>query len=244
MRVIDSLHMKILDGCRSSFLPRPLRREMEDALGTSFHNVTIYWVTPDHYFGSIWSGRPFASRDAICLPTTIRDSHDQSFHSVIAHELAHVCQKRLASRPSRRSISAPSLALEIEADLAVWAISRGHQYSPILSDVSDSVRFWGPAGHYYTVYFLSVAAGLDPEICFRNAIYTQLPDQVDELDATAAGMRQFAVGAKSAARLDLEDTNFELQISQALQSANDLMVQRGLHSLMGGGAQTMNRRDG
>jgi hypothetical protein len=42
---------------------------------------------------------------------------------------------------------------------------------------------WGEAGHYYTVYYVSLAAGFDEGTAYRNAFYAQMPDEVEELDA-------------------------------------------------------------
>jgi len=47
----------------------------------------------------------------------------------------------------------------------------------------DEAGMYGEAGHFYTVYFVSLAAGFDEETAFRNAFYSQMPDMVNELDA-------------------------------------------------------------
>jgi len=39
------------------------------------------------------------------------------------------------------------------------------------------------AGHYYTVYYVGLAAGLREEFAFKTAFYAQLPDELSELDA-------------------------------------------------------------
>lgn len=39
------------------------------------------------------------------------------------------------------------------------------------------------SGHYYTVYFVSLAVGFDDDVAREFAFYAQLPDQLDKLDA-------------------------------------------------------------
>ncbi len=80
-------------------------------------------------------------------------------------------------------------------------------------------RGWGVAGHYYTVYFVLLAAGLDPVMAKQLAFFAQMPDQVDELDATSAG----------------EDLMLSFRRAPMLR---DYQVQMGLHALTGGDAET------
>jgi len=47
----------------------------------------------------------------------------------------------------------------------------------------DNTGLYEEAGHYYTVYLLSLAAGFPKDIAFQNAFFAQLPDEVKELDA-------------------------------------------------------------
>ena len=52
---------------------------------------------------------------------------------------------------------------------------------PIVS--SDPTGKYGEAGHYYTTYLISLAAGFSPQRAFENAFYAQLPDEIRSLDA-------------------------------------------------------------
>lgn len=49
--------------------------------------------------------------------------------------------------------------------------------------LSDKTGMYAEAGHFYTVYFVSLAAGFSPEVAYRNAFYAQMPDEVHEFDA-------------------------------------------------------------
>ncbi|WP_430907058.1 RHS repeat domain-containing protein [Maribacter sp. 2-571] len=53
----------------------------------------------------------------------------------------------------------------------------------------DTTGNYGEAGHFYTVYFVSLAAGMDAETAFKNAFFAQLPDEIGELDAVTAQAR-------------------------------------------------------
>ncbi len=153
-----------------------------------------------------------------------------------------ICQKRLSANAAPALPSACSGALELEATIATDVIARGRPYSPVLSDRSEQPRWWGVAGHYYTVYLTSVAAGLDPAISFRNALFAQMPDPVDELDATAAGPRPLvaalgAAGNSMATGLGPGAGLGSQPFSPQLPSSDDIVVQRGLHALTGNNAK-------
>lgn len=138
--------------------------------------------------------------------------------------------------------AATGSALEVEATVAANAIARGRLYSPVLTDRSEQPRWWGVAGHFYTVYLISVAVGLDPEMAFRSAIFTQMPDQVDELDATSAGTRPYmaalgAAGNSMATGLGPGAGLGPQPFAPQLPSSDDIAVQRGLHALTGNSAK-------
>jgi len=61
---------------------------------------------------------------------------------------------------------------------------------PIL--LHDSSGNYGEVGHFYTVYFLSLAAGFDPRTAFQNAVFSQLPDEVRALDAVDMALSYLA----------------------------------------------------
>jgi len=41
------------------------------------------------------------------------------------------------------------------------------------------------AGHYYTVYYVSLAVGFERNTAYKNALFAQMPDEVTQLDATS-----------------------------------------------------------
>lgn len=48
------------------------------------------------------------------------------------------------------------------------------------------------AGHYYTVYFTSLAVGFNEEVAFRHGLLAQMPDEVGWLDAANMHINQMA----------------------------------------------------
>ena len=49
--------------------------------------------------------------------------------------------------------------------------------------LTDPQGTYGVPGHYYTVYFTSLATGMDPGTAARNAFFSYLPDMVYDFDA-------------------------------------------------------------
>ncbi|MDF2679174.1 MAG: Rhs family protein [Brevibacillus sp.] len=129
--------------------------------------------------------------------------------------------------------------------------------------LTDPTGMYSEAGHYYTVYFVSLAVGFSPEVAYRNAFYAQMPDEVNEFDAIEVEWeRQTSFATKSGAALDsavnaIEKTGASFAngmmnymgyytdkprdpapssrqtASAELQTQRDDM-QRGLHTLTGG----------
>jgi hypothetical protein len=104
---------------------------------------------------------------------------------LLAHELAHVVQKRRRGRNQTGSAQAPPprWRVESEAAAAAAAVAGGGCFTCVLADEPDRPRFWGPLGHYYTVYFVMLSAGVQDDLAHELAYYTQIPDLVSELDA-------------------------------------------------------------
>ena len=102
---------------------------------------------------------------------------------MIAHEAVHIIQKRHAVHAQ-----ADVGELEREACLGASFVRRETTFRPQLPDPGSAARFWGPAGHYYTVYFVMLAAGFSPEVARLRAVCCQLPDQVHDFDATAGAL--------------------------------------------------------
>src|SRR5437867_4129532 len=80
-------------------------------------------------------------------------------------------------------------------------------------------------GHYYTAYFVSLAVGFDPPTALRHAVFAQMPDEVNALDATYQEESRLAAPGGM-----VSWTRFERDL-----------VQRGLHALTGGLSDTERR---
>jgi RHS repeat-associated protein len=99
--------------------------------------------------------------------------------------------------------------------------------------LSDPTGHYGEGGHYYTVYFVSLAAGFDPDTAYRNAVFAQMPDEVDALDAIHQQIQYLAI-VSSARVIERSPIGpYGPAIERWARAERDL-VQRGLHSLTGG----------
>jgi len=50
----------------------------------------------------------------------------------------------------------------------------------------DPNGLWEEQGHFYTTYMVAIAAGLDRDTAYELAYYSQLPDEIGEMDAVHA----------------------------------------------------------
>ncbi|MFT8243175.1 DUF4157 domain-containing protein [Roseomonas sp. BN140053] len=144
------------------------------------------------------------------------DPADPAAGPVIAHEVAHLLQKR---RPGPRD----EAGAEREARRAARIVMAGGMV--VLRTASDpaAVSCWGEVGHYYTVYVTMLAAGLPGTDAASIAFYAQLPDEAAELDAFEA----------AAVRLTTA-TFLGGPIGGAVQYYKDCKpIQQGLHALTG-----------
>ena len=101
---------------------------------------------------------------------------------------------------------------------------------------TDPTGTYGEAGHYYVVYLASLAAGFDPNVAYRNAFYSQLPDDVYELEA---------VPLEQKLATKFYPLRWLGSPKQYKTQKNDVaVVHSGLHALTGGNAdkETQNRR--
>ena len=175
-------------GGRRTFALRPeFRRKMEDAFGEGFSDVAVRRSgAVDASLGGVAAT---VGRDVLIgggfarLPAGARER-------VLAHELAHVVQKRRSAAADPRSSRDPRYRarLEAEADQAAIEAVRGRRAVCRLPDIASAPSAWGPAGHYWTCYFVMLAAGVDEEEAQQRAFFCQMPDQVREFDATCAGV--------------------------------------------------------
>lgn len=93
-------------------------------------------------------------------------------------------------------------------------------------------------GHYYTVYYTSLAVGFNEEIAFRHAVLSQMPDEVLWMDA-AHMQTQECKGHFGISKIDLgKETDFN-GVLRYVPADERYRVQYGLHSLPG---RTLNER--
>lgn len=83
------------------------------------------------------------------------------------------------------------------------------------------------SGHYYTVYYVSLAVGFDNNAAFKNAFFAQLSDEVKELDAIHVA-KEFFIASLVASR------NVNLGIYSHPSPDYMLDIQEGGHGLTGG----------
>lgn len=136
-------------------------------------------------------GLAFARGNEIAISDRVRTLGRAARCAVVAHELAHVAQKRRGRRGLPTALfrnPAYRLLLEVDAAVATAAILSGRKVGELLPDDPDAVSPWGPAGHYWTSLTVMLAAGLAPATALRRAFFCQMPDQVLEFDAIAAAV--------------------------------------------------------
>ncbi len=101
----------------------------------------------------------------------------------------------------------------------------------------DPTGKYGEAGHYYTTYYVALRSGYTDEQAQKLAFYSQLPDEVDRLDAIGVQSDSLAqrfsnwVGRNT--RIDEGITATEPVYSTSATRQRD-EVQRGLHALTAG----------
>jgi hypothetical protein len=177
---------------------------------------------------------------------------------LLAHEVAHVLQKRLRRLSPHRQVDTKGRLsrLEREANDAARSLVLGKRCSELSPDPDDCGRAFGPVGHYYTVYFICLAAGLSPGAASELAFYAQIADQIWEIDATEVILKWSAtywkrtqedsepwlkqhIKGHTPKRSHLDDwlkRYVERDIILMMQCPLDFVaiVQRGLHCLTGG----------
>ena len=103
---------------------------------------------------------------------------------ILGHELVHVDQAR--REPSVR------VTLEPQRRAAAEREARDPGGGPVRE--GGLVHYYGEAGHFYTAYLVAMAVGFDDATAFRIAFYTQMPDEVSELDATHMAIQSIPQG--------------------------------------------------
>jgi len=202
---------------------------MESRFGAALGDIRIHYSAASDALNRTFGSLAFAIDDHIGFRTGFNESCGRLFLHVLAHELVHVLQKR-KSRQAPNQTPGSALVLEVEADRIACEVLAATRVSVFTADSPGIARFWGPAGHYWTIYLISLAAGWSRQAALTNAFYAQMPDQVDELDATEAGENYLKIYAEKLLTPKAFSGTFNREISQL---NTDKIVQRGLHALTG-----------
>jgi len=192
----------ILQQQRGHRLDSAVRRRMERCFAAEFHDVVIH-ISPCaadlvRRLGA-WA---FTIGNHICFAGGAYEPQSEDGLRLLAHELAHVVQQRLAGQSpgGHRPLDGLRLAIEAEADLAAAAAVQDRPFTCTISDDSGQPACWGLVGHYYTPYLIFLNAGVEKERAERLARWCWLADQVSELDAKTLGLNNYL-------GLDSNDTN-------------------------------------
>ena len=104
---------------------------------------------------------------------------------------------------------------------------------------AGNVEFYNEAGHYYTTYYAALRTGIDPQTARTLATYSQLPDEITDLDAISVAVRSVTAMLVTAATDPRENFEESQASFETMQEAKKEMerVQRNLHGLTGGNAE-------
>ena len=163
------------------------RALMEHCFNADLQDIRLHYSESSGKANQAFGSVAFAVDRHICFGPEFDASKGSAFTYILAHEIAHVLQKRRAASPKPR-IAGSCWQLELEADRSALQVLRGQPVSQLSADAWTGPRCWDVQGHYYTVLWASLAAGLSLPDAERNSFFTQMPDQVSELDAIAAGV--------------------------------------------------------
>jgi hypothetical protein len=210
-------------------LPAETKNYMENRFNADLSDVRIHYSDASDALNTASGSLAFTIENHIGFKTGFDEKCGEQFLFVLAHELAHVLQKRRASIAPKQPLGRASV-LEAEAVRIAHEVLAGERLSSFTADSPDIVRFWGPAGHYWTVYLVSLAAGWSSHAALTTAFYAQMPDQVEELDATEAGEDYVMTYAEKVFTPKMAKATFQREVSKLRIDKN---VQRGLHALTG-----------
>jgi len=217
------------------------RRFLEDGLSADFRDVVVHTSDRSHRVNAALGTTAFTIGNHICFSRDTYDPGSWQGRFLLAHELAHVVQSRLGATARLIPSRARRRTAEAEADAAAMNVICGQRYACSVALPVGQLAAWGPAGHYYTVYYVLLAAGVPNETAQRLAFFAQMPDEVDELDAVSAG-RSYVNWRKTK-----NDVFPGTDAAKGVQKEIDrcLNVQRGLHCLTGADSwtETVTRRN-
>jgi hypothetical protein len=207
-------------------LDLPTRRLMEGGLMSDFGDVVIHTSDLSHCVNSALGTRAFAVGNHVIFSKYAYNPDSGFGRMLLVHELAHVVQQRLGITAKASTSRAGRIAAEIEADAAAWELLHGRRFACASPLPFGTLSAWGPAGHYYTVYYVLLAAGLADGNACRLAFFAQMPDQVKEFDAVVQGITQTAENAS----VDHSIADNLRKFDATLRCLN---IQLGLHCLTG-----------
>lgn len=220
-----------------------VRARFEHAFGADLAGIGLV-----EFDGEFAGPAPAAAAigDRIFVSSGLKRLPARARERILAHEIVHVLQKRNVATMSGAVGPAAAAALEFEADQGAEAALAGRLFRVALADRAEIPRFWGPAGHYYTSFFVMLAAGVEPRIARLRAFFCQMPDQVLNFDATAAAIDSKIdadsivgrYGAKQAVSAPANPYHFfgESEEQKRKRILENAQVESGLHSLTGAGS--------
>jgi hypothetical protein len=210
---------------------------MEEAFAADFADVRIHTGRAAALANHLLGSKAFAVGGDVLFAAEAFQPDTMFGRRLIAHELAHVVQKRLGHRRGGRW---NERAAEHEAHAAAAAIAAGGRFRCAVPSAPQTISCWGEGGHYYTTHFILQAAGLDPQLAKDIAFFTQMGDEVSELDAVEeAG--EWAMAAGKAIAMESvgpmvplnAKTKIEYVALQRARQQRAIEIQRGLHCLTG-----------
>jgi hypothetical protein len=206
-------------------------RFMEGGYSADFRDVIIHTSEQSHRANAALGTTAFTIGNHVCFSRGAYDPDSWSGRLLLAHELAHVVQSRLGVMASPRASIARRIAAETEADTAALHVLHERRHVCSVPLPAGELSAWGPAGHYYTTYYVLLAAGLENAEAQRLAFYAQMPDEVDELDAESAGWAYVFSGPQITDASKDQDVKRLVDLMQKQEQY--LTIQLGLHCLTG-----------
>jgi len=217
---------------RGEPLDHDVKQRMEAGFSMDFSRVRVHRSPLSALANRVLRSRAFTVRDQIFFSANAYQPRRSSGRLLIAHELAHVIQKRLdpTTGSGKRPFTGP-LAAENEAHVAAEEITRGSRFTCSVPVDPEATSCWSEAGHFYTSHFVLLAAGLDYSLAKNIAFFAQMGDEVLELDAVEQAESYFADS------LVLSNPPPKMQVDTMRKMQQSLEIERGLHCLTGGNAE-------